>query len=30
MNAQLNIDKFEMVGGSGSAIYLLDKELGGR
>jgi ferritin len=30
MNAQRVIDKFEMIGGSGSAIYLLDKELGNR
>ncbi len=29
-NAQLLIDKYEMVGGTGTAIYLLDKELGQR
>ncbi len=29
-NAQLIIDKYEMVGGTGTAIYLLDKELGQR
>jgi len=29
-NAQANIDKLEMVGTSGSALYLLDKEMGHR
>jgi ferritin len=29
-NAQQLIDKYEMVGGTGTAIYLLDKELGHR
>ena len=29
-NAQLNIDKVEMVGTSGTALYLLDKEMGRR
>ena len=29
-NAQGLIDKFELSGGTGSALYLLDKELGGR
>ncbi len=29
-NAQTNIDKFELSGGTGSALYLLDKEMGGR
>ena len=29
-NAQENIDKFELCGGAGSALYLLDKEMGGR
>lgn len=30
INAQDNIDKIEMVGTSGSALYLLDKEMGRR
>jgi len=29
-NAQNNIDKIELVGSSGSALYLLDKEMGRR
>ena len=29
-SAQELIDKFELIGGAGSAIYLLDKELGRR
>jgi len=29
-NAQQLIDKFDLCGGSGSALYLLDKELSGR
>lgn len=29
-NAQLNIDKYDMVGGTNAGLYLLDKEMGGR
>ncbi len=29
-NAQTNIDKIELVGTSGTAVYLLDKEMGNR